>query len=155
MVRLKTTRVSLDNKVPRDSGVLVGLEGLILLSTATTRDGPVKIVRALYTIRADILMSQLLPRADMVEMLSRGKHRWERMTRARNPSRTIEITRKDTRLELVLLDTGIPMVRANSLDSESARSLIIRRRCASSREPREECVSFPLSSLAPAEDLVT
>lgn len=56
MVRLRTTRVFLDNKVPRDSGVLVGLEGLILLSTATTRDGPVKIVRALYTIRAEILM---------------------------------------------------------------------------------------------------
>jgi len=27
MVRLRTTRVFLDNKVPRDSGVLVGLEG--------------------------------------------------------------------------------------------------------------------------------
>lgn len=45
MGQLRTTRVFLDNKVPRDSGVLVVLEGLILLSTATTRDGPVKIVR--------------------------------------------------------------------------------------------------------------
>jgi len=127
MVRLRTTRVFLDNKVPRDSGVLVGLEGLILLSTATTRDGPVKIVRALYTIRADILMSQLLPRADMVEMLSRGKHRWERMMRVKNLLQMIWMMEKGTRLALVLLDTDILMVRANCLDYGSGRLLIARR----------------------------
>jgi hypothetical protein len=36
---LRTTRVFLDNRVPRVSGVLVELEGLTLLSIATTKDG--------------------------------------------------------------------------------------------------------------------